>query len=264
MEKELLSQLNKLKNIKPDTAWKNRNREILLSQISSSTVDKIGFFDIFAQKLSLLRYVSQPVMAVFLIAGVLLGGGFFSLNAAKDTKPGDSLYIAKIISEKTQFALTFNEKKKVKLGIEFAGNRAKEITQVLSEEGDVEIRVEKLKDNFKKEIAGVKTRLENINNNKIAANTNIKTDEPEKADQPGVENPNSDTGSSSEDVAGTENKNPQTILEKVEELLDNDNYDETMSRLAEIGEMIDQVNSGEVKGEYDSVIDGDSATSTVN
>src|SRR3989339_293021 len=114
-------------------------------------LQKMEMIDSFAQKLSLLRYVSQPVMAVFLIAGVLLGGGFFSLNAAKDTKPGDSLYIAKIISEKTQFALTFNEKKKVKLGIEFAGNRAKEITQVLSEEGDVEIRVEKLKDNFKKQ-----------------------------------------------------------------------------------------------------------------
>lgn len=295
MDKELLTQLNKLKDIKPDSAWKQRNRDILLSQISAATTDEKSVFDVFMQKLSLLRYVSQPVMAVFLIVGVLLGGGLFSFRAAKNTKPGDSLYIAKIISERTQYALTFNEEGKVKLGIEFAGNRAKEITQVLSDDG-AEEKVAKLKDNFKKEINEAKTRLGRINtiessksNNETQEDVVTEDDaamvftaglgKEEKGIQIAEINSGDevrgvdeaiegdvvvdDEGVSEEKASGTpevveeelevisNGTNPQSILEEAEELLNNNNYDETISKLEQAGEMMDQAGEGEVKGEYE-------------
>ncbi|MCK4553941.1 hypothetical protein KAU19_03185 [Candidatus Parcubacteria bacterium] len=184
-EQELLSQLNNLKNIKPDSQWKTGNREILLNQISSSQEEvrvswlaslRSGFRILenmlphspqFGGARQLIRQLSQPVWAVVLIMVIVFGGGIVSLNASRDTKPGDSLYIAKVISEKTQLAITFNEKEKVKLGIEFAGNRTKEITQVLAEADNVikekEAKVEKLSQNFKKEINTVKSRLVKIN-----------------------------------------------------------------------------------------------------
>ena len=56
---------------------------------------------------------------------------------AEKTKPGDSLYIAKIVSEKTQYALTFDDKSKAQLGLQFATNRVEEMNKVLAEEIDV-------------------------------------------------------------------------------------------------------------------------------
>ncbi len=169
-EQELLSQLNKLQNIKPDNQWKNDNREILFNQITGGQEEiKVGWFKVLENMLpqQLIRQLSQPVWAVVLIMAIVFGGGIASLNASRDTKPGDSLYIAKVISEKAQLAITFNEKEKAKLGIEFAGNRAKEITQVLAEADNVikekEAKVEKLTRDFKKEIKQVKSRLVKIN-----------------------------------------------------------------------------------------------------
>jgi hypothetical protein len=172
-EKEFIQKLNSLK-IKPDEAWKNRNREILLSQISGGVeaekkVKILERLDVWSEVFIpfdlLHKLAAKPVLVTGLVIASLLGGGVFSLQAAKNTKPGDSLYIAKIISEKARTAITFDEKEKAKLGVEFAGNRAKEIVRVISEEKDESAKtekVEKLEENFKKELSGAKDRLEKI------------------------------------------------------------------------------------------------------
>lgn len=167
-EKELLTQLNNLKDIKPDEKWKSNNRSILLNQISGGEEVKVNWLRVLENMLpqQLVRQVSQPVWAVILIMALVFGGGIASLNASRDTKPGDSLYIAKVVSEKARVTFTFNEKGKAKLGLEFASNRTKEITQVLAEtngNGKKEEKVEKLTKNFKKEIETVKLRLAKIN-----------------------------------------------------------------------------------------------------
>ena len=157
-EKDLLIQLKKLKGVRPDREWKKTNRELLYSQISAQADDnvKIGWFKSLERQLSIafLR-VSQPAMTVLLIIIFIFGGSVLSLRAARNTTPGDSMYIAKILSEKTQYALTFNEKSKAKLGLEFAGNRVKEINKVLAQTETVDTNkaetVEKLKVLVKKQ-----------------------------------------------------------------------------------------------------------------
>ena len=170
-EKELLTQLRKLKNIKPDTIWKNNNREILLSQISNGKVNKSDNFNninILKDMLprQIMEALSQPVAVVFLIFFFVFGASILSLNASRGTVPGDSFYIAKIISEKARSTFAFSEKEKAKLSIEFASNRTKEITQVLAEfdqsKEEKEAKVEKLAKNFKKEINVVKNRIAKI------------------------------------------------------------------------------------------------------
>jgi len=173
-ERELISQLNKSK-ITPSQAWKEKNREILLSQIFPGQESaKAGMklaekIDVWAEAIVpfdiLHKLVAKPVLVTGLVLASLLSGGVFSIQAAKNTKPGDSLYIAKIVSEKAQLALTFDEMEKAKLGVEFAGNRAKEAVQIM--EGDKNDaakteKVEKLAADFKKEIDNTKGRLERI------------------------------------------------------------------------------------------------------
>lgn len=172
-EKELIEKLNSLKAT-PDSNWKEKNREILMSQISAGieAPEKPGLmevFDVWAEAIVpfdiLHRFVARPVLVTALVIISLASGGVLSLQAAKNTKPGDSLYIAKIVSEKSRLALTFDEKEKAKLGVEFAGNRAKEMVAVMEEDKDDNEKtekVEKLASDFNKELTGARGRLEKM------------------------------------------------------------------------------------------------------
>jgi len=165
--KILIGQLNNLKNIKPDNEWKSNNREILYSQIfNSGNEAKIANFKIFAFPQRIFKFISQPAMVVVFISLIVISGGFFSARAAKNIKPGGSLYIARIISEKAQLAVTFNKEAKNKLGIKFANKHAKDITEILANpEFNVDenkVKIEKLTQDFKKEISTVKDKISKI------------------------------------------------------------------------------------------------------
>jgi hypothetical protein len=311
-EKKLLAQLNKLKKIKPDSQWQKDNREVLLRQIFGPSVDinmaGLNWFRAIAQKLpgQAVKSISQPAMAVILILVFMFGGGVLSIKAARDTKPGDSFYIAKIFSEKTQLALTFNEKNKVLLGFEFAGNRAQEITQVLAEpdnQSEKEEKVEKLVSNFRKEIRAARARLERISPRTQAPKVvldkaatgedeNLVEDETGEEDkhvfsanlgkedngiQISEQEPKTDESPKPEEVeagepkradlsptttpaiaAGTETNDPQLILQQAGDLLNQENYDATWSKLEEADQAINKVDVGQVKGEAES------ATSTID
>lgn len=191
-EKDLLKKLNSYKNIQPDASWKSEHRDILYKQImNSSSATETGFsfakivntFKIYSDTFynGIVKNMGQPVILTSAIVALVFGGGVMSLNASRDTTPGDSLYIAKKISEQTQLAFTFDEKKKAQLNVSFAENRAKEIAQVMLKEKPEEekkVIVDRLTGDFKKEIGNVKTRIE-----KIAQDTqkeNIDNKEPEK------------------------------------------------------------------------------------
>lgn len=333
-EKDLLKQLSNLGEVKPDPEFKKMNRDVLLSQLSSS--EKPETLTAFSWVRSILinmssqtvGRLSQPVIAVLLISVFVLGGGIASMRAAQDTKPGDSLYIAKIVSEKTQIALTFSDKKKAKLGLEFAGNRAKELNQVLAEEDDdtgaKDEVVEKLKSDFRKEISVAKNRIAKISTDakkdeakedvtEIGTETveiveeegsmfsaNLEKDDKgiqtseqttaESEEEPVVEKDvieeepvvekdvvedSTSTPETVEELATStveaeveESFDPEQLLEQAEVLLKNEDYDATLSKLDEAGNVIDKVNeTGTVKGESeeatttDEVID-ESGTST--
>lgn len=163
-DRELIKKLNNLKSVGPDNEWKKNCREILHCQISAATINDQA--ETAAGITRLFSSLVRPLFLVPAVSAIILALGMGGIYASKNSKPGDSLYIAKIISEKTQFAMTFDEKDKVKLSVEFAANRAREITQVLEDservKGANDGKVEKLARNFKNEISQVKSRLTNI------------------------------------------------------------------------------------------------------
>jgi len=175
LEKELIIKLKKLQNLKPDQQWKTANREILYSQISNSINTDNDFAESSVNNLinvitlprRIYKLITQPAWVVVIITLVVVGGSVFSVRAARFTKPGDSLYIARVISEKAQLAITFNVDEKAKLNIKFSNNHAKDITQVLADPDfnneDNKVKAEKLAQDFKKEINSVKTKLKEMN-----------------------------------------------------------------------------------------------------
>lgn len=257
----MFQKLHNLKTVQPDGNWKKNCREILYSQISSGHAEnksesnlKIIWQSIMPREV--LMNIAKPVWAFSLASVLILIIGVGGVYASKNSKPGDSLYIAKIISEKAQMAVTFNEKEKAKLGLRFAASRAREITQVLEEpeataDGQNK-KVEQLSQNFKKEINQVKNKL-----TMIQAAENAPEEEQEvfganlgkngqkieisESIPAVIQNEKTAVATSTEQSIIT----PDKALEEAEKLFDEKNYGGTINKIEEIKHIFE---SGKVEG----------------
>lgn len=271
--KNITKQLNSLKEIKADAGWKAKNRELLLNQIYGSQADsqviKNDWVFYFRLPLMMAREVSQPTLVAFLIFVFLAGGTFTSVRVARNTKPGDSLYIAKIASEKTQFALTFDQKEKAKLGISFANNRVDEINQVLAETSSDSnnAKVDTLIKDLKQQIGDVKTRIAKIS--PTAVNQNNNAEEGSEVfsasfnkDANGLQVSDGNGTAEKRDVIATATPPTATttaavssmtdtanILKEAKQLLDEEKYNDTLEKLDQVDKSVTQADQTEAKNE---------------
>ncbi|MBU0647460.1 MAG: DUF5667 domain-containing protein [Patescibacteria group bacterium] len=277
--KKLFEKLNNLKSIQPDNEWKIRCREILLSQISNGQTAeeleqeksfswKIFFGDLLPQWSRL--GIAKPALIGYSVIVFLMSCGLVGVYASNNTRPGDSLYIAKIINEKAQFAITFDEKEKTKLNLEFAVNRAEEINQLLEKpvvekivEQEKNKKVKELTSNFKKEINQAKIRISKINIVNIASsnkpnkdqqffsanlgkdNQRIEISEPVKNSKPVVHTPQIIVANPN-DSEKNNNQAVSEILEQAEKLFDEKNYSKSIDKLNEVNTVINQTETNVV------------------
>jgi hypothetical protein len=169
--RELVVKLNNLKKINPDQNWLKSNRELLLSQISNSGAVELSAWKIFVINFeSTMRAASRPAYALGVFVLMLIVGSLFSQRTLNKTKPNDSLYIARIISEKVKLNTMFNSQERNKLAVQFASEHARDITAVLADPQfnteENQDQVAKLNDSFKKEVVTVKEGI-----NRLAATT---------------------------------------------------------------------------------------------
>jgi hypothetical protein len=200
------------------------------------------------------------------------------------------LYIAKIINEKTQLALTFDDKGKAQLGLEFATNRVDEMNKVLAEESSSnnDQKVEQLVNNFKDQIKEVRTRIAKINPNSkpenVAGagkvdngNTVLSADLGKETQGIQISEPVADvaakvikkSGKVEEKVATSSQEltvdsgraaatttapvaTTAEILQEAGKLLNENNYSATLQKIDEADKSLVQVEKGEVKGESEN------------
>ena len=163
-DRDLITKLNSLKNINPDAEWLNSNRDLLLSQISNSGARDLSAWKVFIINLgSLAKAASKPAYALGAFVVILITGSIFSHSILASAKPNDSLYIARIISEKAKLNTMFNSDERNKLAVQFATQNAQDISAVLADtqfnNNSNKDQVEKLNASFNKEIDTVKTRI---------------------------------------------------------------------------------------------------------
>lgn len=141
MPKSLTKQLKNLQygEINPDEKWVIKNRSILLSQIKNTLPVRdtkksyllgLGYFFQIFTSFKLIRPLAIALIVVFVIPTVWIARGL----AAGDSLPGDTLYPAKRVVEKTQVALVSligNKNKEVQLHLELANRRAYEAQKVI-------------------------------------------------------------------------------------------------------------------------------------
>ena len=163
-DQELIAKLNSLKKLGPDKNWLESNRALLLSQISNSGAVDLPAWKIFLIDFSSsMKAISQPAYALGIFVMLLLSGSLFSQQILAKAKPNDSLYIARVISEKVKINTTFNPEERDKLAVQFASEHAQDISAVLADpafntEANKD-QVAKLNDSFKQEVNTVKNHI---------------------------------------------------------------------------------------------------------
>ncbi len=200
---DLIIKLKSLKNIQPDEKFLKDNRELLLSQISNSSIKEISSWEkVLMTSNNLVRLFSRPVFAMGVFVLALLSAVGFSQGYLERSKPNDSFYMARIISEQVKVNTTINPIEREKLAIHFALRHAEDLATILSDEefnNEENIdQVARYSDNFMTEVNKVETRLTRLNPSSVLVNSDntTKSDNSSSVDATMViaDNSKTDTG----------------------------------------------------------------------
>jgi len=268
---ELIAKISKLKNVSPSDAWLKENRELLLTQISNSGTKELSAWSLFVINLSsALRVAVQPAFALGAFVILILGASLYSHQLFNSAKPNDSLYIARIISEKAKLSVMFNETAREKMELKFAASNAQDITTALADPAfnndENKDQVAKLNENFNEKITTVKKgiarytatknqvdpilseeaisianslkenkniQLSITNNDTVSAPSVLKTSEP------AVLNVSNDIATTTEITPELKTViEPEKILEEAQASFDQKDYTSALNKLKEVNEII--------------------------
>lgn len=156
-DRDLIKKLGNLKEIKPDSSWLKANRDSLYTQISNSGATKPSAWTSFVINLqSVLKTASAPAVALASLMFVLLGSSAYGHLLLARTKPNQSLYIARELSEQAKLTTILNPVAREQMAGQFAANNAQDITDVLSDPTfKNEQEIAKLSTKFNEEIKTV-------------------------------------------------------------------------------------------------------------
>lgn len=175
--KYVIKKLKQLKKLeaggRPQDSWVMSNKEILLNQISplSKPVRQENYYfhlinDYFSQK------VFRPVMGAAMVIIVYFVSISF-MTVANASLPGDMLYPIKTAGENMQMAMTFADKDKVMLQMDFISRRGDELQQIVRKPESAQLKKEKVETAVKKiskDVKEVNDKLTKIANTTSAKN----------------------------------------------------------------------------------------------
>ena len=264
-DKNIISQLHSLRVIKPDAAWSQANRQVLREQIYSGS-EASSPLSLWLKTNLFMHQLARPYAVAIMIIVFFSGSAVTAELASRSAQPGDTLYIAKTLSEQAQYSLTFSPQAKTQLNLQFAKQRVDEISQILDsndQPADKDQKVAALKSDFKKEISQAKSRL--APSVKVSAPTPTASDnQTDKTDKTNQDSELYAAGANKSKqridisiprpakssvkaptVAATStpqanNSDPHSILEKSEWLLDQADYKGAKQALDQAGQLLDQ------------------------
>ena len=247
-DRDLIKKLTNLKEIKPDASWLKANRASLYSQISNSGATELSTWSSFLINLkSVLRTASAPAAALASLMLFIVASSAYGHLLLSKTKPNQSLYIAREISEQAKLTTILNVDAREKMAGQFAASNAQDITTVLSDPTFTnEAEIAKLNVKFKEEIVTVQKSVAKLAKPVTVAKV--------VAPASSIEATNSDvvfTAANSKDKVGvslssiatstgTVATTPTTtkILEEAKTLFDNKKYSDALNKLKEVNALI--------------------------
>ncbi|PIW79602.1 MAG: hypothetical protein COV80_04060 [Parcubacteria group bacterium CG11_big_fil_rev_8_21_14_0_20_48_46] len=180
-DQDIIKELKKLQSIRPSAGWKKTQREVMLMQVRNTCAPaaRQGIFAYVRRAAYAVRdaisavvpmpFGSHPLLRQatlgVLVATLALSGGFFGVQASRESLPGDPLYQIKRAMEYTQLTLAGTQEDLVALEIEFAGRRLDELTELIAldlAEADRYAKISAVTGDFSKSVGEAKSRLQTL------------------------------------------------------------------------------------------------------
>lgn len=163
-DKQLIKQLKNLKELSPSQCWQKDCRQVLLKQIENSGAHQISAWQNFLINLKCVGNLAyRPAIGIASFLIVMIGLSFFAHQWFQSSKPNDSLYIARIISERARLNTVLDSNAREIMQARFAMSHAHDISNLLANpEFDFQAnseQVDKLNEDFNREIALAKNRV---------------------------------------------------------------------------------------------------------
>jgi hypothetical protein len=102
------------------------------AQRENTVLPKISFWVKMADAFVPANLALRPVASFSLVMGLFLITSFATVNASKNSLPGNPLYSVKVGSERLRYFLTFSDEARAKVSLEMARKRAEELKQVMN------------------------------------------------------------------------------------------------------------------------------------
>jgi hypothetical protein len=162
-DNQLIKQLKNLKELKPSKDWQLNSRQILLKQIENSGAIQTSAWQNFLINLKCVGNLAyRPVIGVASFLIVVIGLSFFAYQWFQSSKPNDSLYIARVISERARLNTVLDSNAREIMSAKFAMSHAQDISNLLADpdfDFSSNDQVDKLNENFNREITVAKERV---------------------------------------------------------------------------------------------------------
>jgi hypothetical protein len=126
------------RKIEMDSAAKERVRNLLMAKIETDKAmtdrpaEKVSFWLKLADAFVPANFAFKPVATFSLAMALFLITSFATVNASKNTLPGNPLYNVKIGAERLRYLVAFSDEARTKASMEIAKKRAGELKQLMS------------------------------------------------------------------------------------------------------------------------------------
>ena len=153
-------------DITPNEEWKSSLKSELVSFAHDEllAIKKENIFESFGSYFQ-FHHFAKAVAITSLVLMTVTGGSVFTVSAAKDSLPGDTLYSVKRMGERVQNAVTYQPEAKVRLKLNFAKirlNEAQEIAKVEVVNDKSKQRLDEVMVDFQAEIEEAQKYLDEI------------------------------------------------------------------------------------------------------
>jgi F0F1-type ATP synthase membrane subunit b/b' len=182
---KIAKQLKELRQteVNPNQEWLKTNRELLLLQIKNTVsakdskenkflLDNVKFAFSFVSFFISARRAMRPMVVALLVLMIGAGGWIATVEASYEALPGEWLYPAKRVTEKTQAVVTTlvgTKSAETKMHVEFAKRRAVETKKIVASQDPERIKNANTTVNeLKQEIKNVNTNLEEMKNSRTS------------------------------------------------------------------------------------------------
>lgn len=127
--------------VEPDQTWSTETKNFLLAQIPAA---KPAWGLNLVTHLIPVNLVLRPVAAFSLVLALVFISSFASVNASRNSLPGDVLYPVKLTAENLKYTLSFSDEGKARAAMSMVENRISELKKITLMDDSAQVKQAKI------------------------------------------------------------------------------------------------------------------------